>query len=309
MSVVSALRSRAPRGTVGLPAVVGATVAAVAGGAAIGLLAGADSPAEPPAARAPQVGLRSGVAQLPLPPGWLSLGRRSSIPGLEEATAVRAGQAEVALDIRAPEHPSLLPAGVAGAPPITRRLGARSVWHYDLDGSRADRRVVALVLPTTGGVVTIACESRTAAAGECERAAQAVQLEGATALAPAPETAAAIVLPATVARLDRSRVLERRRLAATRSSRLRSAAARRLARAYARAAAALRPLAAGDSAHLVATLDALARRHRTLAVASRRRYAAVARRAGRAIRRDERRLGALIAATQRKARSAGYSAR
>jgi hypothetical protein len=290
-----------------MSAVVAATVVAVAGGVAIGLLADTDRDAAPPVQAPPQTGLKSGVARLPLPPGWRPLGTQSSIPGFERATAVRGEHGQVALDIRAPQQSSLLPAGVAGSLPATRRLGARDVWRYDLAGARAGLRAVALVLPTTGGVVSIACEfplpAARAAATECERAAQSVQLEGATALAPAPETAAAIVLPAAVAPLNRSRVLERRRLAATRSPLARAAAARRLAGAYAGAARRLRPVAAGDAARLVRTLQALSWRHRALATASRRRYPVPARRAGAAIRRGERRLGVLLAATQRKARA------
>jgi hypothetical protein len=308
MSAASLLRARAPRRTVGLPAVVAATVVAVAGGVAIGLLADTDrDDPRPPAAPQSQFGLRSGVARLPLPVGWRPLGTRSSIPGFERATAVRGEHGPVALDLRAPEQPSLLPAGVPGSLPTTRRLGGRTVWRYDLLRAQDGLRLFALVLPTTGGVVTIACASRLAAAraaaSGCERAAQAVQLEGAAALAPAPETAAAIVLPSAAARLNRSRVAERRRLAATRSPRLRAAAAGRLARAYADAARRLRPVAAGDAARMVRTLTALSGRHRALATATRRRYPAPARRAGAAIRREERRLAALIAATQREARA------
>ena len=114
----------------------------------------------------------------------------SSLPGLEQATAVQGAHGEVALDIRPPEAASLLPAALAatqpgGLLPTPRpvRLGTRTVWRYELAGARPDRRVVALALPTTGGVVTIACGSApaaaTAAARECEGAARSLQLEGA----------------------------------------------------------------------------------------------------------------------------------
>jgi hypothetical protein len=118
---------------------------------------------------------------------------------------------------------------------------------------------------------------------------------------PAPETAAAIVLPDTIARLNRSRSLERRRFAATLSPVGRSEAARRLARGYADAASRLSPLAAGDALRLTAALDALAGRHRALADASRRRDAGASERVGAAIQRDERRLDSLLAAVTRAA--------
>jgi hypothetical protein len=196
----------------------------------------APSGAEPRAADT-QIGLTSGVATIPLPADWQPLGRRSSLPGLEEATAVRAVHSEIALDIRAPEDESLLPAGVEDAvagdlpEPRARRLDSRTAWRYDLPPASPGTRVVALALPTTGGIVTIACAASPEAIGragaECERAAQSVQLDGASALAPTPETAAAIALPDAAARLNRRRTVERRRLAATRSPRRRRAAAGR----------------------------------------------------------------------------------
>lgn len=286
-----------------------ATAAAALAGAAIGI-ALAPRAGERAPERAPRVGLASGVARLPLPAGWAPLGRRSTLPGLEAATAVRSVHGEAALDIRAPEHPSLLPASVAralgGRPPAPepRRLGAGTAWEYALGEPRPGIRAVALALPTTGGVVTIACAAPPAllerAAAECERAAGALRLDGASALVPAPETAAAIVLPGAIARLNRVRTGARDRLAATRSPPARGAAAARLARAYAALGARLRPLAAGDALALTATVDALAREHRALASASRRRAARRAALAGAAIARGETRLAAQLARLTRR---------
>jgi hypothetical protein len=274
----------------------------------------APEPSAPPAAE-PQTrtGLRSGVARLALPAGWEPLGRRSALPGFEQATAVRAARGEVALDLRPPEHPSLLPAGVAaaGEPPAPRlrELGARTVWRYDLPGG-----VVAMVLPTSGGVLTVACGRSAQTGAECEHAVRTVWLEGASALQPAPEAAAAIVLPETVAQLNRVRRVERRRLAATPWQMARARAAQRLARAYAGAAAELGPLAAGSAAPVVTTLAELARSHRALAAANRRRAARraggrsaarAARRANARIARGERRLAAQLAVAQPTSRSAG----
>ena len=65
-----------------------------------------------------------------------------------------------------PEDPSLLAADVIAASgdepprPQLRRLGARAVWRYELPGGEPSLRIVALTLPTTEGVVTIACEAR-----------------------------------------------------------------------------------------------------------------------------------------------------
>jgi len=303
VSAAAPTRSGGARRAAGVTALVAATLVAAGAGAAIGSVL-APGGTEPPAAEAPpRIGLRNGVARLPLPVGWEPLGRRSSLRGFEQATAVRGEQSRVALDLRAPEDASLLPAGVAAdsvPDPRPQRLGVRTWWRYDLPGL-----VVALALPTTGGVVTIACGSTpdaiAAATTECEQAAQSVQLVGASALVPAPETAAAIVLPDAVAQLNRRRRLQRRHFAATYSPVRRSAAARRIARGYADAAARLRPLAAGNALRVTAALDALERRHRALATASRRRHARTAGRIGAAIERDERRLGSLLTAVTRAA--------
>jgi hypothetical protein len=284
-----------------------ATVLAATAGAALGiaLAPGAREPAALPATAEPRIGLQSGVARLPLPAGWQPLRRLSTLPGLDGATAVRAEHTEVALDIRAPESPSLLPAGVVAAAatglegPRPRSVGDRTVWRYELPPGKPATRLVALSLPTTGGVVTIACQAPGATAGradaDCEKAIGAVRLDGASALEPARETAARIALPATFAQLNRRRRDARRSLAATSSPRRRAAAARRLARGYAGAAAQLRPLAGGGAVRLTATLGALAREHRALAAASLRRKARRAARSGAAIERNERRLAALLA--------------
>jgi len=292
------------------------TLLAAALGAVLGLAlapdAGEDTPRAPDPV--PRIGLTSGVARVPLPDGWKPLKRLSSLPGLETATAVRGVHSEVALDIRRPESASLLPAGIRASPggelpaPRLKRLGAHATWRYDLPEMQDGTRLVVIALPTTGGIVTITCAARgdaIARAGvECEDAIGRVQLDGATALPPAPETAARLAVPATIARLNRQRRSARRALAVTRSPRGRSSAANDLARSYAAAAARLRPLAAGDSRRVTATLAALARNHRRLAAAGLRRKTPAARRAGARIARNERRLSSLLAALT-KSRTGG----
>jgi hypothetical protein len=279
-----------------------ATLLAGAAGAGVGTLAD-DRPAHRLDPGPPRVGLASGVARLPLPVGWEPLNRRSSLPGLREATAVRGAHSAVALDIRPPEDPSLLPADVrvasAGNLPAPRlqRLDSRSVWRYEIPAART---LVAMTLPTTGGVVTIACQADArviaAASDDCEGAMGALRIDGAAELMPAPETAARIVLPAIIGKLNRQRRSGRRALRATRSPQRRGEAAQHLALAYRNAAVRLRPLAAGEVRRLIVALGDLARDHRELAAASRRRDVHMARRAGAAIERRERRLAPLLAA-------------
>jgi hypothetical protein len=272
------------------------TLAAAAAGVGIGSALAGDPP-EPAAPPLPRIALASGPATLPLPAGWTALDRRSSLPGFEEATAVRGNVGQVALDIGAPEDASLLPAAVAadGAPrAVVRLTGGLTVWRYDLPGPDPGTNVAALVLPTTRGVVTIACAAAEprfrAAAAECEHAMASLKLDGAVALDPRPATAAAIVLRDMMPALNRRRRAERSRLAAAQSPAARSAAALRLAERHAAAAARLRPLAAGAGSRVAATLAILARDHRALAAASRRRDPRAAQAAGAAIERDEQRL-------------------
>jgi hypothetical protein len=285
-----------------------ATVLAAACGAALGIVLAPDT-ALPPADPEPRIGLASGVARLPLPADWRPLRRTSTLPGLEQATAVRGVRSELALDIRPPEDASLLPRSVeAAAPgglpePTPRRVGARTAWRYELPGERPGTRLVALALPTTGGVVTFACQPRSGgidqAEAECAQAVRLVRLDGAAALRPAPETAARIVLPGAVAQLNERRRAGRRRLAATASPAARDAAAMRLGAAYAAVVERLRPLAAGDAVRLTSILDALAQAHRALATASRRRDPVAAGSAGATIQREERRLADALAAIAR----------
>jgi hypothetical protein len=281
-----------------------ATVLAALAGVAAGAVLAGDEPqvAAPSApAPAPRIGLANGPARLPLPPGWKPLHRRSTLPGLETATAVRTGHGEAALDIRMPEDASLLPSGVTPAlfeSPEPRRLGERSVWRYALGEPRPGTAAVALVLPSTAGVVTIACSAPAAqldrAAAGCEQAMAGLRLEGAAALAPDSGAAAAIAAPGVIAQLNRVRTRERPRLAAARAPLARSGAAARLAAGYAAAAERLRPLAAGAALPLTAALDALARAHRALAAAERVRAPRAAARAGAAIGRGEARLAAQL---------------
>lgn len=284
------------------------TVAAAAAGAgsAVALLPGeAAAPARSAAVSVPV--LRAGAARLALPEGWRPL-RRSPLPALPGAAAARGLYSDVAVDARLPDDPSLLPAPLrqaAGeqASPAPRRVGGRVAWAYDLAGPRRRTRTTALVLPTTRGVLTVACTADESfsvyAALDCDDALAQLQLPGAVPVPPAPETAVRIAAVPAVARLDRERRAGRRALASTRSPRGRAAAARRIAGAYAVAARRLEPLARGAATALPAVLTALARDHRALAAASARRDAADARAAGRAIGRHERELAARLAEAPR----------
>jgi hypothetical protein len=287
-----------------------ATAGAAAAGVALGVLLTAGE-SRSPAPERPAPVATSGAARLPLPESWSTARRAPAIPGLEDATGLRARSSNVALDFRAPEHPSLLPAATVralgtGLPaPTLQRFGKRQAFGYDLPASTGERRIAALALPTDRGVVTVACQGREAAflapKGDCDDALQVLELVDATALAAVPESAAAIALAGTVARLDERRGTARKALAAARWPRGCAAAARRAAAAYSQAAARLQPLAAGAALPLAADLQTLAADYRTLAAASRRRDARGARRAGRSIERLERGLPARFTTVQQAA--------
>jgi len=292
---------------------VAAMLAAVSG-ACVGTALSHDTPAGADGPRPARVGLASGVARLPLPAGWVPLHRHSSLPGLRDATAVLGAHSIVALDIRSPDDPSLLPADVRAAAggtlpaPRLQRVGGRSTWRYELPEARLRAGVVAMTLPTTGGVVTVACDasasSITAANEDCTEAIGALRLVGATELPPAPEAAAQILLPGIVAGLNRRRRSGRRALRSTRSPRLRSEAALRLAAAYRRAAERLRPVAAGEARSLVGAFAELGGDHLDLAESIPRRDAVATHRAATAIERGEQGLQQLLAAQSSRANAA-----
>jgi len=283
-----------------------ATLLAVLAGAGIGMALAREPGTQRADPGGPRVGLRSGAVRLPLPAGWVPLDRHSSLPGLHDATAVLGAYTMVALDLRPPEDASLLPAALRAASggtlpePRLDHLGGRPIWRYEIAGTRERTGVVAMALPTTGGVVTIACQidagSAATARYDCGEAMNALRLEGASELAPAPEAAGRIALPGIVAMLNGERRSGRRALRAATSPGGRGDAARRIAMAYRSAVERLRPVAAGEARRLVAAFAGLARRHLRLAAHSRRRDPIAAERAGAAIEHGERRLQRLLVA-------------
>jgi len=278
-----------------------ASVAAAAAGVWVSSSRAPATTAPPPSGAV----LRAGFASLPMAPGWVRA-KRSPIPGLERAPSAHGLYTDVVLDVRMPEDPSLLPArlldatGGPSARPRATGVGGRHVWSYALEGSRSSSSITALALPTTEGVVTVACEAddgyAMVAMMECMDALAALELREAAPLRPTAETAAHIVAKPAIDRLDAVRRPARRKLASTRSPVRRARAARRIAAGFAAAARTLEPLERGTTMALGRSLRALARHHRSLAAASAARDAPGAARAGRAIDRGERRLAARLRA-------------
>lgn len=287
-----------------------ATIAAAGAGVALATVLVPDKPATT-ATRTPSPGamLTTDAARLVLPDGWQLL-PRTRVPGLEQAPGARGVYSDVVIDTRPlPEDASLLPAamlralGVEAPEPMPIRTGTRVAWVYQMPGPAGQTRVTALVLPTTRGVVTVACLADQAIspyeAIDCEAALSALELIRAAPLRPAPETAVRLTAGPVIARLDGERVAARRALAAARSPERRAALALGLAAAHEAAARRLEPLARGAAIPLPRVLSALARGYRSLALASARRWVRAARRAGRTIDRRERQLEALLSPAPR----------
>ena len=114
-----------------------------------------------------------------------------------------------------------------------------------------------IVVPTTQGVVTIACTE--APPGECEQALAGLRLARGAFLAPDPGAAFLSRLPAATRTLDAQRLRQRGRLARTKNAEGGARAAARLAAAYETAERALRPLAPGPRGPAAATIDLLER--------------------------------------------------
>jgi len=268
-------------------------------GIALGIALTPDDTAEPPAAApAKPTTLAAGDLRLRLPQGWRPLAVAPAVPGFGTGTlAARGPRTDVAVTVLAPQGPSLLPAALvddAGGivpHPDTVRVAGREALRY---ASLANGDMDVYAVPTTSGVVTIACIAKTSAAllHGCDAALDGVD-PGRAAPIPADDRAAfAIGLPAVVAGLNRARAGGRSALARQSTARGRARVSNRLAGAYRDAARRLSPLAGenADTTAIVGLLDRLGTEHRALAVASFRRRPGAARRAGARIRASETRL-------------------
>jgi hypothetical protein len=216
----------------------------------------------------------------------------SPVPGLR-------AKAIVVFD--AMQHPSLVPGELRAMlrdplpAPRRARLAGAPAWTYAQRPLADGRLMKVTVAPTTRGVLAVACiATRNAwtAARDCATGIREVSLSGVAALVPGPDLALRARLPGVIERLDARRTDLRPRLAraGTRHGQARLAA--RLSRAYARAAAGLRPVAPerGASARVVRQLTRAARAHRRLAVATRARRPERHRVARRAVTASERAL-------------------
>jgi len=173
--------------------------------------------------------------------------------------------------------PPWLRAAVTAPPPApvnTILLGVPA-WRYaelELSGRRLAE---VTVVPTTGGVLGVACiagEDHWSEAIGCTSGLRSLSLQRGDWLTPSAQLAAAERLAPALARLDRERVAGRAALAAAPTRRGQARAARRVQAAFGRAVAELQPVAAraGASSELVGALRRARQAYAGLAVAARR---------------------------------------
>lgn len=261
-----------------------------------------DAPQAPAPAAGKPTTLAAGDLRFTLPQGWRPLATAPAVPGFGAGTlAARGPRTDVAVTVLPPEGPSLLPlalvddAGGIVPHPDTVRVAGRQALRY---AGLANGDMDVYAMPTTSGVVSIACIAKTSTAllHGCDAALDGVD-PGRAAPIPADDRAAfAIGLPAVVAGLNRARANGRSALARRRTARGRARVSNRLAGAYRDAGRRLAPFA-GENADTTAIVGLLARlgaEHRALAVASFRRLPGAARRAGARIRASETRLAGAL---------------
>jgi hypothetical protein len=260
------------------------------------------TPDDPPDSAAPAPAkpttISAGDLSLTLPRSWRRLTTVPVVAGFSaEALAARGPRADVVATVLPPQGPTLLPSAlvdeVGGILPHadTVEVAGRAALRY---AGLSNGRMDIYAVPTTAGVVSIACLAPRSAAllHGCDAALDGVGLGHAAPVAPDERAAFAIGLPTVVAGLNRARADGRRALARQTTPRGRAQVSRRLGGAYRDAARVLSPLAGDDpdTTGIVRQLDRLAAEHRALAVASFRRLPGAAGRAGARIRASEQRL-------------------
>lgn len=170
--------------------------------------------------------------------------------------------------------------------PRAVRLDGRAAWLYSAVPVGAGETMDVTVLPTTGGVVAIACRAPKLASAAAAGCASGVRLDlhRAPPLRPTGDLGFRLRLGGVARRLDQQRVVHRARLQQARRPRAQARAARRLAGAHAQAARALAPFArSGAAARAVALLHASSRAYDRLSRSATAGDGAAFRRAARSI--------------------------
>ncbi len=273
----------------------------------------------------------SGYVELSFPSSWQRLGSTPTVPGLtfSQPLALSIGSAAGASNAHSASSsqrlfagevgtsgPSLLPAAFTAAlngtlpHPEPVRLGTLEAYRYSgLSVHGLASPLTLYAVPTTHGVVTVACLGSAAGPGsQCAQIAATLKLNGTTAFGLAPSLQYATALGGTLGTLNGAVNTGTARLRAASSAAAQATAAAGLAAAYTTASRALAKLSASPAvqnvnANLTASLAALSHDYAALAAAAHAGNEAAYARAQRAIGSDGARLTSALTAL----RQAGYT--
>jgi hypothetical protein len=267
-AVIPPQRFTLPRPTA-VPALVALTVVVVGALAAwIGVRIGhvaTPTHSGPPPAHVVSVG----AARLAVPGDWRPVPlRKTGIAGLDARSAVAfetvPGMSVWAVAAFSPTiEPSLIPPELGGqlrgAPtPAGTRLAGWPTWTYrDVTVGRAGPQADVTVLPTTEGVLAVACTTpaESVVGASCASDVEAVAVRGATPLVPSGSLALELRLPSVLDALNRARLEHRASLSAARTHTAQALAAARLAAAHRVAARAVGGMAGPAGAPLLHDLS------------------------------------------------------
>jgi hypothetical protein len=226
-----------------------------------------------------------GLARLQVPPTWTAIQPASaSLPGFD-STSTRAfrienGLAEQAfVTLAPPADRRLIPSSLRPAlrppfgAPIPTSLAGYSAWWYSSVATARPNVVMELtVLPTSAGVLAVACTSRSTVADpmDCDQEIAQISVSPAHVLRPTPGAAFRSAMPAVLTRLRDHRAALERELNAARDAGAQAQVLQALGKAYAAAARGLGFLAPhqGREAVLVASLHNAANAYRAAGMAA-----------------------------------------
>jgi hypothetical protein len=226
-----------------------------------------------------------GPASLKVPASWSAINDASAgIPGLD-STSTRGFRIEDGLGQRAfvtlaaPADRWLIPSSLRRelrppfGTPIPGFLAGYPAWSYSGVSTAHPNVVMELtVLPTTAGVLAVACTSRSAvaASSNCDQDVEQLFVSGAQILRPTPDTGFRLAMSPILTRLQDDRAAVEPKLIAARDGGAQAQALLAFGEAYAAAARRLDPLAPrlGQAATLVASLHSAARAYRAAGVAA-----------------------------------------
>ncbi len=276
----------APRRRSPAPLIAALMVAAAAIGAVVGGSGSSGPTAPAPLANSASVG----PLELSFPSGWQRLQVQPAVPGLTFANAVvlapSAGASRLEAGTVAATGPTLLPASLlrllpapapVGQPVRLGGGGLEALRYVGLRPRGLAGAVTLYVVPTSQGVLTLACRPGAAPAAafdaDCARVVASARVVGASAYPLGPNARFAAQVQAALARLAAARRVAESRLAGATTSGAQAGADRALAAAYAAAgravaATATNPLVAQAAAQIAAGLGAVARAYTSSATAA-----------------------------------------